>query len=150
MRTTHAIALLLAAAGLSACTYYDDYGYGPGYHGRGHDYVGWDDFGRYGDYHYAGDYYDAQRWNGGGTYFGGAGVDQLDPWLALTPEGRDIVMLGFDTDDDGMIAGDTADRANIWFRRYADSDQDMRLTDPEIRVALVQGSRDRPWIRGSY
>ncbi|HEY9554904.1 hypothetical protein [Allosphingosinicella sp.] len=149
MRRMRVIALLLTAAGLSACTsYYGDYAYGPGYyHG---DRVGWDDFDQYGDYRYDGDYYEPARWQDREAYLIGAGVEQLDPWLALTPEGRDIVTLGFDTDDDGWIAEGTAERANIWFRRYADTDDDRRLTDPEIRVALVQGSRDRPWIPGGY
>ena len=144
MRRMHAIALLLAATGLSACTYYDDYGYGPGYGSA------WGDYADFGDYRYAGDYYRPHRWRDRETALSGAGVQRLDPWLALTPEGRDIVSLGFDTDDDGWIAEDTAERANVWFRRYADTDADMRLTDPEIRVALVQGSRDRPWMQGGY
>lgn len=141
MRRIHAIALLLAATGLSACTYYDDYGYGPEYASA---------WGEYGDYGYAGDYYRPDRWRDRDTNLSGAGVQQLDPWLALTPEGRDIVAFGFDTDADGWIAEDIAERANIWFRRYADTDEDMRLTDPEIRVALVQGSRDRSWMPGGY
>ncbi len=144
---SRALALWLAVAGLSACTYYDDYAYGPGYYG---DQVGWDSFGRYGDYRYAGDYYDPGRWQGREAYLSGPGVERLDPWLAVTREGRDIVLLGFDTDDDGQITPVTADRANVWFRRYADTDEDLRLTDPEIRMALVQGSRDRPWMSGGY
>ena len=151
MRRMHAIGLLLAAAGLPACTsYYDDYAHGPGYYNYGGDRVGWDDFGPYGDYRYEGDYYDPAGWRDRDAYLSGAGVERLDPWLALTPEGRDIVTLGFDTDNDGRIAEDTAERANIWFRRYADTDDDLRLTDPEIRVALVQGSRDRPWMSCGY
>ena len=149
MRTTRVIALLAAATALSACTSYDDYAYGPGYYGYG-DRVGWDDFGRYGDYRYDGDYYEPALRQEREAYLSGVGVEQLDPWLALTPEGRDIVTLGFDTDDDGRIAKDTAERANVWFRRYADTDDDLRLTDPEIRVALVQGSRDRPWATSGY
>ena len=40
-----------------------------------------------------------------------------------------------------MISEATADRANIWFRRYADTNRDLVLTDPEIRIALVTASR---------
>lgn len=86
----------------------------------------YDDYGYdYGDYRYHGEDYS------------GSG-DILDPWLADTDEGRAIVALGFA----GATDPATAHRANIWFRRYADSDRDMRLTDPEIRLALVQASRE--------
>ena len=49
-----------------------------------------------------------------------------------------------------MISEETADRANIWFRRYADSNHDMTITDPEIRTALVAagGRYIRRPIRG--
>src|SRR3546814_19975283 len=113
MRRMRVIALLLTAAGLSACTsYYGDYAYGPGYyHG---DRVGWDDFVQYGDYRYDGDYYEPARWQDREAYLIGAGVEQLDPWLALTPAGRDIVTIGFDTDDDGWLAeGTAADRKSV-------------------------------------
>jgi hypothetical protein len=36
-----------------------------------------------------------------------------------------------------VISAETADRINIWFRRYADTNHDMTITDPEIRTALV-------------
>jgi hypothetical protein len=150
MLRMRAMALLLAAAGLSACTsYYDDHAYGPGYYSYS-DNRGWDDVGPYGDYRYEGDYYGSGRWQGRDASLSGDGVERLDPWLALTPEGRDIVTLGFAADDDGWISEDAAERANIWFRRYADTNDDLRLTDPEIRLALVQGSRDRPWLGGGY
>ena len=87
----------------------------------------------YGDYGYHDNYY-----YGGDDYASGGGEDRLDPWLAETDEGRRIVALGFD----GARDPGTAQEANIWFRRYADSNDDMRLTDPEIRLALVQASRD--------
>jgi len=61
----------------------------------------------------------------------------LDDWLKETPEGRAIVTLGFSDAAGGVISAETADRANIWFRRYADSNHDMTITDPEIRTALV-------------
>ncbi len=67
----------------------------------------------------------------------GPGVAILDPWLAETREGRAIVTVGFQDAAYGEVSEDVAHRANIWFRRYADSDRDMRITDEEIRVALV-------------
>jgi hypothetical protein len=71
----------------------------------------------------------------------GPGLAQLDDWLKDTPEGRIIVTLGFNDAANGVISVETADRANIWFRHYADSDRDMVLTDPEIRTALVAAAR---------
>lgn len=115
MRWSTITGLLASAIGVTSCAYYDDYGQAP--HG-------------YGDYRYQGD------------RFVGRGAGMLDPWLASTPEGRDIVMLGFGGDPAG-ISEEKADRANIWFRRYADTDRDLRLTDEEIRIALVQASRQR-------
>jgi hypothetical protein len=128
-----AVTLLLTVAGLSACTHYDDYGY---------------DYGpRYGDYWYDGDdYYDGRDEDD--FYLARSGADVLDPWLALTDEGRDIVATGFDGDNDGRISDQAAESANIWFRHYADTDDDLRLTDEEIRLALVQGALYRPWERG--
>lgn len=67
----------------------------------------------------------------------GPGVEILDRWLAETREGRAIVTVGFADAATGEVSEDVAHRANIWFRRYADSDRDMRITDEEIRVALV-------------
>jgi hypothetical protein len=67
----------------------------------------------------------------------GPGLAQLDDWLKDTPEGRAIVTLGFSDAAGGVISAETADRANIWFRRYADSNHDMTITDSEIRTALV-------------
>lgn len=129
-KALRAVALLLAVGGLAACAYQDRYDYG------------YSD--RYDDYSYDGDDYA----DGAGYYdsLGGSGEDVLDPWLVLTPEGRDIVATGFG--GDGRLTEETAHRANIWFRRYADTDDDLRLTDEEIRLALVQGSRDRPWTGG--
>ena len=71
----------------------------------------------------------------------GPGLAQLDDWLKDTPEGRAIVTLGFTDAAGGVISEETADRANIWFRRYADTNRDMTITDPEIRTALVAASR---------
>lgn len=76
----------------------------------------------------------------------GPGLAALDDWLKETPEGRAIVTLGFSDAAGGVISAETADRANIWFRRYADTDHDMTITDPEIRTALVAaaGRHSRP------
>lgn len=109
------------------------------------------DYGRYGhaDWYGPGRTYEGYEYRGGdygygpppsGVFFRGEGADVLDPWLAFTPEGRDIVSRGF-RGNDGWISLDAAHRANIWFRRYADTNDDMALTDPEIRVALVQAAR---------
>lgn len=89
----------------------------------------------YGPYAYAG-----QMWRDRRPYDGpltGPGVDILDPWLKETEEGRAVVTLGFHAASRGEVSEDVAHRANIWFRRYADGDHDMRITDPEIRTALV-------------
>ena len=67
----------------------------------------------------------------------GPGLAILDDWLKDTPEGRAIVTLGFSDAARGTVSEDVAHRANIWFRRYADRDRDMIVTDPEIRTALV-------------
>ena len=67
----------------------------------------------------------------------GPGVALLDPWLLDTAEGRAVVTLGFSEAANGLVSEDVAHRANIWFRRYADENCDMRVTDAEIRTALV-------------
>lgn len=91
--------------------------------------------GPYGDYAYWGrDWRDRRPYEGP---LAGPGVAILDPWLRETPEGRAVVTLGFRDAAEGEVSEDVAHRANIWFRRYADSDRDMRITDPEIRTALV-------------
>lgn len=139
-RLSHLIVAAGAALTLSACaTYYDDYhhGYGDPYYGpQGADYA-------MGDYAYDGEDY-AYDYAGALPDEGleGPGVELLDPWLRHTVEGRHIVALGFRDAGHGYVDEDVAHRANIWFRRYADSDRDMRLTDPEIRIALVQAARD--------
>jgi hypothetical protein len=109
----------LAVLGAAGCTY--DGGYsraGPG------------------GYAYGGGEWDGPR----RAYEGdleGPGLGVLDPWLKETPEGRAIVTLGFREAARGHVTEDVAHRANIWFRRYADQNRDMRITDPEIRTALV-------------
>lgn len=130
MKRTSWFGLLIAAGtALGGCAgQYDLHGqrdwYGPGRSYDGHDYRGL-------DYAYGS--------LPGTAFFRGEGAVALDPWLAFTPEGRDIVARGFRADD-GWISLDAAHRANIWFRRYADTDNDLALTDPEIRVALVQAA----------
>lgn len=94
----------------------------------------------YGDYAYEGEEWgSAGRWRG---ELAGPGTEVLDPWLIGTGEGRAIVTTGFRSAAQGLIDVDTAHRANIWFRRYADTDCDLRLTDAEIRLALVQASQE--------
>jgi hypothetical protein len=123
MRNIATGALLAAALGVAACSTYYDEGYRRGYGGYGYD-------GR-----------DYQRIGNDCRFFRGGGAERLDPWLACTREGRGIVRDRFDRDRDRRIGRATADRANIWFRRHADGDRDMRLTDREIRAALVNGAR---------
>jgi hypothetical protein len=89
-----------------------------------HDYAG----GGYPDYAYAGD-----DWDGIGN------LDLLDPWLEETEEGRIIVERWI---GGGAWARDSARALNIRFRRFADTDGDLRLTDEEIRLALVRCARD--------
>jgi hypothetical protein len=89
-----------------------------------------------GDYGYDGAEYGGQRLPYDGELTG-PGVALLDPWLLETEEGRAVVTLGFSEAANGVISEDVANRANIWFRRYADENCDMRITDPEIRTALV-------------
>ncbi|HEX8527996.1 hypothetical protein [Allosphingosinicella sp.] len=120
-----------AAASLAGCaTTYDDYGRRGGY-GLGDD------------YRYEGSAY-ARR---GGGPFDGPGADVLDPWLAETDEGQQIVRMGWRGVRDGWIDEDVARRANVWFRRYADEDRDMCLTDAEIRTALVTAARGHDYAR---
>jgi len=101
--------VLLAACGLAGCAYEH------GYHGR--------------------------EWAGPGHPYQGAlsgpGLAILDDWLKDTREGNVIVTMGWREAGRGVVSEDVAHRANIWFRRYADRDRDMTITDPEIRTALV-------------
>jgi hypothetical protein len=122
------IAAAVSALALTACAWgYDDYGYG---HGR--------------DLR-AGPAYRGEQWAGVREPFRGEltgpGVEILDEWLKNTDEGQAIVTLGFRDAGEGVISEDVAHRANIWFRRYADQNRDMTITDPEIRTALVAASR---------
>lgn len=101
--------LALAAASLSACAHYDDdYGY------------------RDNRYDYAGhNYRDADFEED---------LSRLDPWLDETDEGRDIAMHYLAGRRDAGAVRDL----NIRFRRLADADRDLRLTDAEIRAALTR------------
>ena len=95
-----------------------------------------DPYGYGGDPAYAGSAWSGERrpWQGD---LHGPGLNVLDPWLKETAEGRAVVTLGFNTAAEGFVSEEVAHRANIWFRRYADENRDMRITDPEIRTALV-------------
>ena len=128
MRPAAIGALFTAALSMAACaTYYDDdRGYGRG---------------GYGGYHYEGR--DYQRIGNRCGFFHGSGGDRLDPWLACTHEGQEIIRRGFDEGQNRRISRNTADRANVWFRRHADRNRDMRLTDREIRIALTDARYDR-------
>ena len=120
--------LILALAGASAlagCATYDGYGR--------HDGSGYD----YGRYRYEGSAWAGPRGRGG---LRGPGVDILDPWLAGTEEGRRMVRAGWRSAARGRVDEATAERANRWFRRYADANRDLCLTDEEIRRALAFGA----------
>lgn len=86
-----------------------------------------------------GAYYDGGRYGTSGI--GGRGGGRLDPWLSVTTEGKSLVLARWDRDGDGRIGRRAAREANDWFRRYADTDRDRRLTDAEIRTALVTVGR---------
>jgi hypothetical protein len=119
--------ILVSASTLSACAYDDGHGWREGgyaYHGR----------------HYGGP---ARRAYEGELH--GPGVGQLDEWLKGTREGQAIVTLGFREAGYGYVSEEVADRANIWFRLYADQNHDMVITDPEIRTALVAAAG--PYLR---
>ena len=75
----------------------------------------------------------------------GPGLAILDDWLKDTREGNVIVTMGWAEAHRGFVSEDVAHRVNIWFRRYADHDRDMIVTDPEIRTALVHAAGR--WIR---
>lgn len=72
-----------------------------------------------------------------GDEWAGHGMDdlfRLDPWLEDTREGQAIVASNLRDAYHPEAVRDL----NIRFRRFADSDRDMRLTDREIRLALVR------------
>ncbi|MGZ8283885.1 MAG: hypothetical protein ACXWUN_13170 [Allosphingosinicella sp.] len=133
-RTISTLAAGCAALITAGCA--DDYYAVPGY--GYHSYPG-----------YAGTAYQAtqvaQSRRPYGGDLSGPGLAILDPWLAETVEGRTVVTLGFNSAAEGVISEDVAHRANIWFRRYADENRDMRITDGEIRTALVSAAA--PYLR---
>jgi hypothetical protein len=85
----------------------------------------------------------------GGQYgapgIGGDGARKLDPWLAGTEAGNRLILVRFDRNRNQRIGTGRARQANTWFRRFADYDRDMRLTDAEISRGLgeVAGTLDR-------
>lgn len=107
---------LIAAGGLAACTSDD--------RGSGHARIGFISEPRHA---YEGE-------------LSGPGLAILDDWLKDTREGKVIVTMGWREAGRGVVSEDVAHRANIWFRRYADRDHDMTVTDAEIRTALVAGA----------
>lgn len=115
------ILVAAAASTLAACATYGPGGYGGGY----------------GDYRYDGTAWTSRH---GATPLRGPGARLLDPWLAETEEGRAIVRSGWRGARRGRIGRETAHRANVWFRRHADRDGDLCLTDEEIRAALAWGA----------
>lgn len=77
----------------------------------------------------------------GGRYgeygIGGAGAEHLDPWLNGTQPGQRLILAFFDRNYNGRIGVDRAGEANRWFRRFADRDHDLRITDDEINRGLI-------------
>lgn len=120
MRPTALVLLALLATG--ACTTHPSrYGYGDRYDDAS--------YGRFS--HHGGGYaYEGDDWNSDWE----DDLDHLDPWLEETEEGRAIVrrQLG------GRGWGPSVRDLNISFRIAADANRDMRLTDGEIRLALVR------------
>ena len=112
MRAIHVLAIGMAALASAGCATMDDYAY-------------------------AGESWAEAERPDFDDELEGSGVEILDRWLKETREGRAIVRLGFSDAANGEVSEDVAHRANIWFRRYADSNCDMRITDEEIRIALV-------------
>jgi hypothetical protein len=123
MRRAMTAALLVAALGVTGCATADRMA-GPG-HARG-------------DYRYTGENY--QRLGNDCPAFGGAGGRMLDPWLACTREGQDLVRYRYGRESERLNPA-MADQLNIWFRKHADTNRDLCLTDPEIRTALVNAVR---------
>jgi len=81
----------------------------------------------------------------GGDYgqlgVGGEGASHLDPWLSGTEPGQRLILAEFDRNHDGRIGVDRAGEANRWFRRFADRNHDLRLTDAEINRGLIVAER---------
>ncbi|MEM8697074.1 MAG: hypothetical protein AAGE05_13725 [Pseudomonadota bacterium] len=131
-RAYRATALAIGMGMLASGCAYD------GYADRGYRYAPVDQ-GYYGrDYRdgngYAGQHGYAERYD---NAFRGSGARRLDPWLAETREGQRFVVDHYRVGPSGEIASSDAESANIFFRRWADTDRDYRLTDAEIRTALL-------------
>lgn len=98
---------------------------------------------------YGGHAYEGREWSGPRRAYGGElsgpGLAILDDWLKETREGNVVVTMGFAEARRGFVSEDVAHRVNLWFRRYADHDRDLILTDPEIRTALVHAAGR--WVR---
>ena len=90
---------------------------------------------------YAGGAYGAQG-------VGGRGAEHLDPWLSGTEPGQRLVLAYFDHNENGKIGRDRAEEANAWFRRYADRNGDMKITDGEINRGLI--ALDRALTRAGF
>lgn len=99
----------------TACAH-DPYRYGGSY-GPG--------YGDYDEYGYRGDDWSSRDMND---------LFRLDPWLEETREGQEIVARSLGQGYHPEAVRDL----NIRFRRFADTDRDLRLTDREIRTALVR------------
>ena len=102
---------LICLLAVSACTHRDRYGYGPP--------DGPDGYG-----------YNGDEWSGRDM----DDLFRLDPWLEDTREGQTIVANNLGQ----RFHPEAVRELNIRFRQFADTDRDMRLTDPEIRIALVR------------
>jgi hypothetical protein len=72
-----------------------------------------------------------------GNHYRGDGSRTLDPWLAETREGQQFLRDHYNVSRRGEISERDARGANEFFRRWADTDRNLRLTDPEVRTALV-------------
>ena len=123
--------VLAGAIALSGCAG-DNYGYGyrqaPASHAGTYD----RDY-RHGNGYHGDHGYGVRHANP----FNGDGGSNLDPWLSDTREGQKFVTDHYDVGYDGQRRDADADEANVFFRRWADTDRDYRLTDAEIRTALV-------------
>ena len=120
MRPT-ALALLALLAASACTTYPGRYGYNDRYYDYAYDRQP----------HHGGRYaYDGDEWGSDWR----DDLDRLDPWLEETEEGREIVRRQLGRRGSGVTPRDL----NISFRVAADANRDMRLTDGEIRLALVR------------
>jgi hypothetical protein len=129
MRGPIIAALFTAAVGVSACAVYDDFAYGRAYGYHGH---------RYGDYRYQ-----------AATIRAGAALPTRSRAAALPcstrgwprrAKARRSSAPASTTAAPGHLGAQSAHRANAWFRRLADQDGDLRLTDQEIRTALLRAA----------